>query len=151
MEHFIFCQNISILTLLTSLSGSTSQDITLGPCPQTGPKPTDGSLGTHCIPGMLFMSDPTPGSVASDHLSEFLQSKACSDEHVLKTYLVSYLKLNYVSMSGAKLKCDWMFMDYQQNTRGGEGNHVLSPRKFLLVIRQVVWRDIGPFNCNDGR
>ena len=67
---------------------------------------------------MLFMSDPTPGSVASDHLSEFQEAKACSDEHVLKTYLVSYLKQNYVSTSGAKLKSDWMFMDYQQKHKG---------------------------------
>jgi hypothetical protein len=132
-------------------SGYTSQAITPGHCPQTGTKHTDGYLDTHCLPGMWFMSDPTPGSMASDHLSELQQSKARTDEHVLKTYLVSYLKQNYVSMSGAKLKCDWIFMDYQQNTRAGGGNHVLSPKKFLLVITKVIWRDIGPFDCIDGR
>ena len=91
-----------------------------------------------------------PRSIAG-YLSDFQLFKARSDEHVLKTYLLSYLKQNYVSMSGAKLKCDWMFMDYQRNTRAGGGNHVLSPKKFLFLISQVVWRYIGPFHCIDGR
>ena len=115
----------------------------IAPGPQTATKPFDGYLDTVCLSGMWVMSDPSPHSLITEPWTEEQLSKALSDEQVLKTYLESYLRQHYVPVSGAKLNCDRMFMDYQQNTKSGGGNHVLSPKKFMVVVSEVALREMG--------
>ena len=121
----------------------------VAPGPHTAPKPSDGYLDT-----VWVMSDPSPKSMITEPWTEEQLSKALSDEQVLKTHLENYLGQNYGPKCGAKLQCDWMYMDYQQNTKSGGGNHVLSPKKFLVVISEVMLRDmgvsVGPYICSTG-
>jgi len=115
----------------------------VAPGPQTAARPSDGYLDTVCLPGIWVMSDPCPQSRITEPWTREQLSKALSDEQVLRTYLESYLRHNYGPKHGAKLPCEWVYRDYQQHTQAGGGNHVLSPKKFLVVVSELMLRDIG--------
>ena len=66
-----------------------------------------------------------------------------------KIFLDFYLVKNFMVSKADTMKCSWMFMNYMETNKIERREEVLSPSRFLLVVKELSsdrWsKDVGPF------
>ena len=129
-----FCKGIVIPPQVSTHMQTCSLDI-----PLVSVFPWNGSELREDFPDIPLLPGLSAVPIDSDGLS-FFSAKIFLDFYLVKNFMVS---------KADTMKCSWMFMNYMETNKVKGRKVVLSPTRFLLVVKELSsdkWgKDVGPF------
>jgi hypothetical protein len=137
MKDNIFCQFCKGIVLPAQLSNHMQFCSSSRPLLSVLPRTSSGLREN--FPEVPLLLGLSAVSIDSDGLSYFSA----------KIFLDFFLVKNYVESCADTIKCSWMFMNYMETNKIEGRDEVLSPSRFLLVVKELSsdrWgKDVGPF------